>query len=173
MKYLNSIYSVCERTCDTCKVLYIRFIQGIGAAAASACLAGILMLFYPNNKEFIGGFTETCQNLGYFMGELPSRILGDKTGRHDTIMQLLPMAMKFLTIKNFHMTGPTVGSIIYEWSSFSIPFYSVGAFILLVTFCLMILITPSKSGNTAEEPNAKTLTIWEVTKVLKVNGEEV
>ena len=88
MKYLNSIYIVCERTCDMCKVLYIRFIQGIGAAAASACLAGILMLFYPNNKEFIGGFTETCQNLGYFMGELP-RVVNPSPRKNKFIYKLL------------------------------------------------------------------------------------
>ena len=52
----------------------------------------------------------------------------------------------------------------------------MGAFILLVTFGLMILIpTSSKSskyGNIAEETNVKTLNIWEVAKVPKVHNEE-
>ena len=63
-------------------------------------------------------------------------------------------------------SGPILGSYLYECGGFTLPLNVTGVLILVFTFCLCIVIPPGAHKIT-EDTKKKTLTVWEVVKVIK------
>ena len=43
--------------------------------------------------------------------------------------------------------GPPLGSVLYEWAGFGVPYYVVGSLILTVTFSFVFLIPKMKRSD--------------------------
>ena len=115
-----------------------RFIEGVGSAASSSCLTALLMDWFPNYKAAMTAFTETFVGFGYLIGQWETRFMLGVT------------KIDFI----FHITkspGPPLGSVLYQWAGFGPPYYTLGIFILTVTFLLMISIPKERKERISAE----------------------
>ena len=63
-------------------------------------------------------------------------------------------------------SGPILGSYLYKCGGFTLPLHVTGVLILLFTCCICIIIPPG-ARRVKEDTKNKTLTVWEVAKVIK------
>ena len=63
--------------------------------------------------------------------------------------------------------GPIIGSYLYEYGGFMLPFDVTGVLILLFTFFLCIVVPPEPRNERDQKmkEETKVLTVWEVMKV--------